>query len=343
MRRFSVLLAVVLVALGATDVLAQAEVIPEKMLEEVHKIEGWDFLLTPSASLALSDNRSVVGQAEGLTMTVGAKLAAGTFFRKRAHEWRTILDVTEMFSQTPSLEEFVKSTDIVKLESIYLFHLLKWLGPFAKVNLDSNLLEGFDIRPERVTYSITYLDGSAETRSGFRLRLTDGFEPLVLKETAGFFAKPCESKSFSVEGKLGFGGMHVFANEGLTVKDDGGTPEIEVVELDGFSQAGGVIDLAVFGELYDKKLTYRVSAEVMMPFVNDLREGDGRGIGELTNIELNAAVSFKVLEWLSIDYVLRVVRLPQLLDEWQVQNNLLLTASYTFFKPKHEEKKEEKK
>jgi hypothetical protein len=337
----AILTACAVLALGTVQ--AQDDVIPEKKIKAVHKIEGWDFLLTPSASVALSDNRSVVGQAEGLTMTVGAKLAAGTFFRQKAHEWRSTLDVTELFSHTPSLEEFVKSTDIVKLESIYLFHLLKWLGPFVKVNLDSTLLEGFDIRPERVDYAITYLDGSTETRSGFRLRLTDGFEPLTLKETAGFFAKPYESKEFNVEGKLGFGGLHVFANEGLTVKDDGGTPEIEVVELDGFTQAGGVLDLAVFGELYDKKLTYRVSAEIMMPFINDLREGDDRGIGELTNIEMNAVVSFKVLEWLSIDYTLRVVRLPQLLDEWQVQNNLLLTASYTFFKPKHEEKKKEKK
>jgi hypothetical protein len=322
---------------------AQEVVIPEKQLKEVRKIEGWDFLLTPSASMALSDNRSVVGQQEGLTMTLGTKLVSGAFFRKKAHEWRTTLDITELFSHAPSLEEFVKSTDIFKVESVYLYHLLDWLGPFAKVNLDSALLEGFDIRPERVDYAISWLDGTSETRSGFRLRLTDGFEPLILKETAGFFAKPYESKALSVEGKLGFGGLHVFVNEGLTIKDDGGTPEIEVVELDGFTQAGGVIDLAVFGEMYDKKLTYRVSGEIMVPFINDLQEGDDRGIGELTNIEFNAAVSFKVLEWLSIDYVLRVVRLPQLLDEWQVQNNLLLTASYTFFKPKHEEKKEEKK
>ena len=330
-----------ILALGTAQ--AQDDVIPEKEIKEVHKIEGWDFLLTPSASMALSDNRSVVGQQEGLTMTLGAKLASGVFFRKKAHEWRATLDIVELFSHTPSLEEFVKSTDIVKFESIYLFHLLKWLGPFAKVNADSVLLEGFDIRPERVDYAITRLDGSTETRNGFRLRLTDGFEPLTLKETAGFFAKAYESKALSVEGRLGFGGLHVFVDGGLTVKDEDATPEIEVTELDGFTQAGGVLDLAVFGELYDKKLTYRVTAEIMMPFINDLREGDDRGIGELTNIEINAGVSFKVLEWLSIDYTLRVVRLPQLLDEWQIQNNLLLTASYTFFKPKHEEKKKEKK
>ena len=151
MRKMSVLLAYAFVTLSATSVLAQEDLVPDKMIEEVHKIEGWDFLLKPSASLALSDNRSVIGQAEGLTMTVGVNLAAGTFLRKRAHEWRTTLDVTEMFSRAPSLEEFVKSTDIVKLESIYLFHLLKWLGPFVKVNLDSTLFEGYDVRPEWVT------------------------------------------------------------------------------------------------------------------------------------------------------------------------------------------------
>jgi hypothetical protein len=71
----------------------------------------------------------------------------------------------------------------------------------------------------------------------------------------------------------------------------------------------------------------------MMPFVNDLAEGDDRGLVDLTNMEFGAKLSFKVLEWLSIDYVFRALKQPQLLDEFQIQNNLLLTASYAFFKP----------
>jgi hypothetical protein len=34
----------------------------------------------------------------------------------------------------------------------------------------------------------------------------------------------------------------------------------------------------------------------------------------------------------------RAIRQPQLLDEFQIQNNLLLTASYTFFKPEEPKK-----
>jgi len=331
-----VILAVLMAA--PSGLRAQDDLVPEKQLEEKKKKEGWDFLLTPSASAALSDNRSVIGQQEGLTITLGASLASGAFFREGSHEWRATLDINEMFAQTPALDEFVKTTDIFKFKTVYLFHLIDWLGPFAKATIDTAMLEGFDARAEPTQWTITYNDGSVVNRSGFHLRLTDGFEPLTLKETAGFFAKPVESKKLNVEGRVGFGGMHVFADGGLAVQDDGATEAIDVLELKDVNQAGAVIELEAFGELYDKKIIYKAGAEFMIPFVTNLEEGDNRGAGELTNIELTASLSFKVLEWLSIDYVFRAVKQPQLLDEFQIQNNLLLTASYTFFKPEEEKK-----
>jgi hypothetical protein len=36
-----------------------------------------------------------------------------------------------------------------------------------------------------------------------------------------------------------------------------------------------------------------------------------------------------LFEWASLDYELKIMRLPQLVDAWQIQNNLLLTFSYT--------------
>ena len=331
-----IFLALLLLPLQAS---AQGDLVPEKKLEEKKKSDGWDLLLTPGLSMSLSDNRAVIGQPEGLTMTVGVSIASGANLRRESHEWRNSLNITELFTHTPELEEFVKSTDLVKLESVYLFHLYKWLGPFAKLNLDSVLLEGFDVRPSTVTWTIARADGSTESRTGRHLRLTDGFEPLTLKETAGFFAKPYESDRLNVEGRLGFGGMHVFADGGLAVGDDDTTPEIEVAEWTRFGQAGALVRAPARGRPYDKKLTYRVGAEIMIPFINDLDTEDDRSITELTNIEIGATISFKVFEWLAIDYVFRALRQPQLLDEWQIQNNLLLTASYSFFKPEKEEKK----
>lgn len=327
------LLAVAFLMMSATAT-AQDPLVPEKEPEEKKVKQGWDFLLTPGASVSLSDNRSVIGQPEGLTMTVGVTVNAGAFMREGVHEWRSTLGLTELFTHTPELGEFIKTTDLLKIESVYLYHLIDWLGPFAKLNIDTVLLEGFDVRSGTVVWNLP--DGTQ--RAGQHLRLTDGFEPLTLKETAGFFAKPVEGDELSLESRLGFGGVHVFA-DGLAIADDDATPEIDVVALDGYSQAGGVLDVTLWGNLYDKKLVYKVSAEVMMPFVNDLKEGDDRNVLDLTNVELTASLTFKVFEWLSVDYVFRALRQPQLLDEWQIQNNLLLTASYSFFKPEAQEGK----
>jgi len=35
------------------------------------------------------------------------------------------------------------------------------------------------------------------------------------------------------------------------------------------------------------------------------------------------------LSWASLDYSFKAIREPQLLDKWQVQNNLLLSFAYT--------------
>jgi hypothetical protein len=54
------------------------------------------------------------------------------------------------------------------------------------------------------------------------------------------------------------------------------------------------------------------------------------GMG-LLHTDLGANASLKIQEWLSLDYVLKIRRLPLLVDDWQVQNALLLTAGYSLF------------
>ena len=76
----------------------------------------------------------------------------------------------------------------------------------------------------------------------------------------------------------------------------------------------------------DKRIAYTVGAGVLIPFAHSaLPSGDDRNALELTNIELNAGLSVKLVEWASLDYKLTVLRQPQLIDATQVTNNVLLT------------------
>ena len=63
-----------------------------------------------------------------------------------------------------------------------------------------------------------------------------------------------------------------------------------------------------------------------IPFLhNELPAGDDRSAFELTNISLLAQLSLKVVDWASLDYEFRAEREPQLLDEFQLTNHLLVT------------------
>ena len=83
----------------------------------------------------------------------------------------------------------------------------------------------------------------------------------------------------------------------------------------------------VWGTVSDKRVTYRVGVDLMVPFAHTaLRpEDQGKSAFDLMNVELGGQLSFKLVEWASLDYQLKAVREPQVLDAFQVRNSLLLT------------------
>lgn len=337
MRRFVILLSVL--TLAAPALAGDVDLVPDAKPKETKAKEGWDFLLTPGATASLSDNRSMLGQPEGLSTTMGVTLASGADYRMGDHELRNRMDILVTYSRTPALDEFLKSADSLKLESIYLFHLTDWLGPYGKVNLETSIFESYAADPTRPLWFNAAASGR-DNRAAIMYRLTDGFAPLTLKETAGVFTQPYShpEKKLLTEARLGVGGMHVFAEGQKAVKDDAATPEKEWIFLADVHQAGAELGLSAWGELSGKRIVYKTQATFFLPILNNKKEGDDRGAFELMNVDIGATVSFKLLEWLTLDYQLKLLRQPQLLDEWQVQNNLLLTASYAFFKLEKEKK-----
>jgi hypothetical protein len=316
---------------------AQERLVEKDKVKEVKKTEGWDFLLVTGGTFSFSDSRNTIGQLDGSSYALGVNILGGAYFRSGMHELRNDLGINESFSRTPVIDEFIKSNDVLKLESIYLMHLLDWLGPYAALSFQTAIFESFDVRAKESRWRNA--DGSTR-HDGFRLRLTDGFQPFRMKETIGVFAEPYRDPRLNVEIRLGVGGSHVFADHQLAAKNstdpliNGTIQIIDVTQLKTYHQAGVELAIGVWGELYEKRVSYRLNANFFLPIAYEVvpRPGEN-GAFALTNIDINAIISFKLFEWLSLDYMLKAVREPRLLDEFQVLNVLLLTASYTFFKP----------
>jgi hypothetical protein len=325
---------------------AQAAALDKDVIGDVNKpppprtLQGWDGTLTVGGNVALGHLYQVVGAQNGLSFAIGVNFAGELDYTDGPHDWRTTLGILEGYAYGPPINRMVKSADDIKFETTYYYHIpgAEWAGPFGRFTVNTVLFEGSDHRPGEVQYQITHIGGAKEDRLGDRLKLSSNFLPSTLKEGVGLFARPISEEAVEVEFRLGVGSRQVFADgqfvlagvDAMKGKGTNGLVDlVRVTETENFQQAGGEAGIMVQGSGYDKKILYQAWAEAMMPFWRKAPAGDDRENWKMTNIEFGAKLSFKLVDWCSIDYVFKTLRQPQLSEDFQVSNNLLVTFAYT--------------
>ena len=345
---------------ATTNTVKKTEATDVKVVADAPAPNGLTASLRGDATLALNDNQKVVGQPDGGTFNMGVKIDAKADYLHDEHEWRNSVLLNAGITRTPTIPEFIKNTDALQIESIYLYHLKPWIGPFARIRLETPMFAGTDVRPGATNYKITQQDGTVvqtcDPNSGVdctttKLPLTNGFAPLTLKESIGVFAQPYKSKPVNVEARVGVGGQQILADKQFAVTDIADAPDncpaagdptqksavpcVEVTQLSDVLQVGLEANLELWGTLYDDKITYKVYGGFLAPFAHGplpasyTDAGGQDDVGQLTNIDLGANINLKLTEWASLGYEFKAVRVPQLLpDTFQVRNSLFLTIGY---------------
>ena len=130
------------------------------------RVEGWSPGLLLGGTFNLSDNRSVVGRVDGTGVTAGFMMEGSLEYNKEAHESRTTVSAVGGVTRTPALDAWVKTRDLFSLDSIYLYHIQPWFGPFGRLALDTQLFAGSDPQQEPTTYLIARADGTPTGFSG---------------------------------------------------------------------------------------------------------------------------------------------------------------------------------
>ena len=304
----------------------------DKPDEAKKRQDGWNPGIAIGASFNLIDTRSVVGQMDGTTVTLGGALDAALEFNSGMHEWRNSLLGAAGTTYSPSIGEFIKNSDGLAFESIYLLHAIEIFGPYARFAFDTQMFPGMDIRPSAVDYQVSNLDGTTTSYNGRRLALTDPFKPFEFREGIGAFIQPLNQTQIHMEGRAGFGAQETLAAGNLAVTDDSSTPQIEVKQIDDSYQVGAEATFNVWG-FFDttKRVSYTAGVGVLVPFATSaLPAGDNRSLGELTNFLGTVGLNAKLFDWASLGYRLQVVRQPMLVDKWQISNNVLITIGAAF-------------
>ncbi len=296
-----------------------------KKAKDEKKEQGWDPFIQIGASLALSGSSNTVGQLDGNSITAGLSLLGRLDFLCARWDWRNTLKIAEVFTRTPVVDEFIKSSDQLAFETILYWQVSDFIGPFVSAKLETTLLEGADVRAAPVDHVVA---GTVVDAAKTHHKLSDAFQPLALKQAIGAYVRPINQKDIEVVAKAGFGAAETFAAGVEIVTDDATTAGvIELTRLEDVMQAGAVVGIEAKGTLQDGHVTYTTHAEVMFPFIND--DPGKRSVGKLTNVDIGAKLGFKIFDWASLDYEVKLLRQPQLVDAWQIQHSLLLTFAFT--------------
>jgi hypothetical protein len=162
-----------------------------------------------------------------------------------------------------------------------------------------------------------------------KMEITDAFAPLTLRESVGFFAIPVEIPEFKLDVRLGFGAWETFAQGGYVVEDNPDTADIfELRQMQDPVQLGPELGVRISG-LIKTNITYSFSVLLMQP-VYHTAETDLEGL-DLLNAEFDFVLGVKLWDYLSLDYMFRAYKQPLVVEDWQIQNSLMLSLTFSFF------------
>jgi hypothetical protein len=340
---------IVCIGLAASaDVFAQAQIVPGQdgvKTSEKDDLKGWSPFLSLTSTISLTSNSSVVGQVDGVSTLFGLGVTGGADYIDGRHLLRNSLSISEGFARTPIIDEFLKTADAVKLETLYNYFVTKNLGAFGRLKLETSLFPSDDVRAEPTSWvEKNQTDATMPiqlNQNKSRQRLSDAFAPFSINESAGGFADPMREEWLNVSFRAGIGGRHTFAESVLLMADDKATPEIELERLRDVHQLGLEGFAGVSGKTKDSRANYKAGLSILLPFVNN--DKDNRSALKLTRLGFEGQVTFNVYTWMGLVYSLNITKDAQLFakgdEKVQVQNTLLLTFNFTVVK-KPEKKKE---
>jgi hypothetical protein len=283
----------------------------------------------------------------GLGLRLGARWIAEMF--RGQHEFRNTLSLNEALTRTPLIDGFVIANDSFKEEALYFYHLpkIEWFGPFARYSFATSIFQGTDVRPTEIDYLRTRQNGNTQdflNRS--RLQLTNVFAPSRMRESIGVFAEPISGDAFNVDLRLGVGALQVWGAGNFIVDEvvEGagadGRDQALVSELDTFGQAGAEFAVEASGTNETGTISYSATFDMLTPFLNTAASDD-LSAWEATNYEAGINLGFAANEWLGVSYQFNALKVPSLVDEWQVTNQLLVTVNRIFTRSPNESAVEE--
>ena len=214
---------------------------------------------------------------------------------------------------------FEKELDRLRLDGLYAYGVLPWLGPYARAGIDTPVFPSFLYfnGPRSV---VTEEAPGRVLGTGEEFQTAGAFAPLTLKEGAGLRVAAAWAHVLDLWALAGVGARHVFTRGLWSEADDPSTAALEVRRRGDPSDVGP--EATLFLEITPARwLLLTTELEVFAPF---------DALGDPT-LSLESEAALRLTSLFAVTYGLRLQRVPAVSDRLQWTHEVLFRFSYTVF------------
>lgn len=276
----------------------------------IHSSIGGSALLT-----SRSEGYSSAPAGSGLGIDVFTDNRAQ--FKMDSHLWMTRLEIEEGQTLTPILGPDNKpgslldgrlqsSKDRMYLNSVYIYQVLPWIGPYLRVGGETSLFNHYTYFSKPTTVVVNDVSGATiATHSGTdglgvtQAELAGPFTPIQLKEGAGVNLRVLNNVFANLDLRSGLGSRQYLANGQLVAADNPSTSAFEMRQVQKTILTGVEFSALGLGRI-SRYLQLSTEFDILLPF-------EGLGATQMT---WRNAVSLRLSSFASVTYTVNIVRQP---------------------------------
>jgi hypothetical protein len=267
----------------------------------------------------LTSQSNVTGVADKTTLGPSFYFDTLLQYSKNRHYVYSRLNLEEAFTQE-DWGRFEKNIDFWRLDALYAYKLLPFLGPYVRAGIESTLFPGFLYFDGK--RDVAWVDGADRVKlwAGRRqFQVTDPAFPMVLKGGMGlrFNTPPLSWLDFWA--LLGVGGRFTITNEMFTSVDDSTTDAHEVRRIHSFEDFGAESTIVARATI-TRWVLLNTELEVFAPFERFLEP----------SFRWDNNLALRITSYISIAYIYRMKYEPSINDALQHDHQALLRFSYKF-------------
>jgi hypothetical protein len=290
--------------------------------------QRWFTSLVLGADGSLSQKRNVVG-VNNQTNLAGAVFLDGQLaYTVGKHRVGGLLQIEEGASQIRPQEgqplPLVKTRDRLRLDTLYTFYARPSFGPYVRAAAESQAFRTDTLVTEDVTIVREYSDGTTGTEqvlANETFFVAAPWEPTIIREGIGLNTRFVNNRWVTFNWRVGFGlRQNQYAGAWLLNDDPATTQRIEYQQVDSFNQEGVESTIIATARLPGWAV-YATDVELFADFQDFDRP----------SVEWRNTLTVRLTRNLSLNYYLNVDLLPQVVERGQLEQSVLLRASWALF------------